>query len=57
MVLTRRSKYVEWPLSELQEAMRNDKAVEAAVLNILYRELARKVRSLMVPRIEHRPGQ
>lgn len=42
-MLTRRSKYVEWPLSELHAAMRNDKAVQAAVLNILYRELARKV--------------
>jgi len=45
VVLARRSIYVEWPAAELLQAMDSNKAVEAAVLNILYRELARKVRS------------
>jgi len=39
VVLTRRTTYVEWPADRLRAAMRDDKAVETAVISMLYRDL------------------
>ena len=33
MALTRKSKYLEWNTDELRDVMKDDKSVEAAVLN------------------------
>lgn len=59
VTLTRKTKYLEWRTSELREAMREDKHLEAAVLNTLYRDLMhakreqkklhRKVRAIACP--------
>jgi len=40
----RRTKYLEWKADELREAMREDKSIEAAVLNTLYLDLVRGLR-------------
>ena len=39
VTLSRKTKYLEWATEELQAAMREDKHLEAAVLNTLYRDL------------------
>jgi hypothetical protein len=42
--LTRRTKFLEWTTVELRDAMKEDKALEAAMLNTLYRDLMQRKR-------------
>ena len=44
VTVTRPSKFLEWRTEELREAMREDKSIEAAVLNTLYVDLVRGIR-------------
>jgi len=44
VALTRKSKYLEWNTDELRDVMKDDKSVEAAVLNTLYLDLVRGLR-------------
>lgn len=39
VALTEYSTYVEWPIAELRDAMRDDKTVEAAMMSLLYRQI------------------
>ena len=39
-----RADYLEWQVDELRQAMKEDKSVEAAMLNTLYLDLVRGIR-------------